>query len=458
MRPLSALAAVAAASLLAAAPAGAATWSPPATVSAPHTFVSPLEAASSGNGTVVLHWGFQDGIGAGASTGVRGASLLPGAAAFGPERTLPGDTLKVAPYARRSIAALLTPRDRAGGIIRLAVAFGSVDGPSVGAPRTVATDDVAFVPSFAVASDGTGLLAWISRASGNRRVVKVSLRAPGGRFGAPSIIAGTGRANSIVAAVGPQGQRVVAFERSGHLFTRFRAAGHNWGSIQDLGAVAAGTDNELAALIANGGRATIVDLHRQLTEGGDTGPLLVDAWVRPVGASRFGARQRLEDGGQIESSRPELVEIEGRGAVLAWLGADPSSQSSPLGPGRRVNVSLMGASGRFGPAQALSASDEAAVAVNAAGSGGNVIVSWVRPTAGSDTSGQVMAALRLAGAGFTPAEVVSPVENASLTAPGFSGSPGSVPFVAWASRPGGEGPGVPIGQIRTFVRVAQRTP
>ena len=98
MRPFPALAAAvatAAASLAAAVPAPAATWTAPATVSAPHTFICGLEAASSGNGPVVADWRFQDGIGNGGDGGARGASLAPGAAAFGGERTLPGDTLRV---------------------------------------------------------------------------------------------------------------------------------------------------------------------------------------------------------------------------------------------------------------------------------------------------------------------------------------------------------------------------
>jgi hypothetical protein len=458
MRPFPALAAAAAASLVAAAPAAAATWTPPTTVSAPHTFVSPLDAARTGNGTAVLSWRFGDGVGANATGGVRGASLVPGATTFGPERVLPSATTQVVPYAQRSLAGLVrTDLDATGRRVRLAVAFGSADGPSLGTARTVATDDVAFVPSLAMGADGSGLLAWVARESGNRRVVKVSLRAPGGRFGTPSIISGTGRANAIIAAVGSRGERVVAFERSGRLLVRYRAPGHNWGSIQDLGAVAAGTDNELAALV-NGGRATVVDLHRQLTEGGDTGPLIVDAWVRAVGASRFGSVQRLESGAQVQSSPPALVPLETRSALLAWLGNDPASQSTPGGPGRRVSASIMGTNARFGAPQALSAPGEAATAVGAASNGDQAIVSWVRLAPTSDTSGQVLASVRLGGAGFAPAEVVSPPENAFLTAPGFVPTAPGRPFVAWASRPGGEGPGVPLAQIRTFVRVAQRQP
>src|SRR4051812_14279780 len=128
MRPIPVLAAAAAVSLLAAAPAGAATWTAPTTVSAPHTFVSPLRAAPSGNGTAVLSWAFQDGVGSGATGGARAASLLPGAPAFGPERTLPVATTQVVPYAQRSIAGLeQTALDAVGRRVRLSVAFGSAD-------------------------------------------------------------------------------------------------------------------------------------------------------------------------------------------------------------------------------------------------------------------------------------------------------------------------------------------
>jgi hypothetical protein len=463
--------AAAAAALVAAAPAAAATWTAPVTVSAPHTFVSPLRASASGNGTALLAWRFQDGVGSGATAGARGATLLPGATGFGPERTLPSATTQAIPYAQRAVATLQeTTLDAAGRRVRLAVAFGSLqgpftgapNGPFVGTPRTVATDDVAFTPSLAVDAAGNGLLAWIARASGNRRQVKVSLRSPGGRFGAPSIIVGNGRANSVVAAVGEEGQRVVAFERGGRLLSRFRTRRGNWGPIQDLGAVAAGTDNELAALVGGGGRTTIVDVHRQLTEGGSDAPLLVDAWVRPAGASRFRAAQRLESGASVQASAPALVPLGQRGALLAWLGTDPASQGTPAGPSRRVEVSLMNeGDARFGAAQALSPPGAPAAGLGAASNGAAAIVSWIRLAPASDTSGQVFAAVRLPDAGtFAPAEAVSPPENASLTAPGFAatGGAGGTPFVAWASRPGGEGPGIPLAQIQTFVRVATRQP
>jgi hypothetical protein len=449
-------AAVAALATTAAAPAAAQTWTPPATIAAPHTFVLSLDAAASGDGTAVARWSFQDGIGNTAAPGAAGASRAPAAAAFGPQQQLPRGTTQLVPYARRSVAALVqTPLDAAGNRLRLAVAFGSAAGPTLGATRTVAQDDVAFVPRLAVGPDGSGLLAWVARASGGRRIVKVALRAPGGRFGAPSVISGTGRANTITAAAGPAGERVVAFERAGRLIARFRPARGPWGPLQDLGAVAALSDNRLAALVTGGGRATVVDVHRQLSEGGDTGPFTVDAWVQAAGSSRFRAGQRLEQGGAVNASPPALVPGDGRGAVLAWVGADPSAPPTPNGVSTRVRVAVQGADGRFGAAQDLSPAAQPVAAVSGAGNGSATVVSWVRLAPVSDVSGQVLAAVRPVNGAFGAVEPVAPADNASSTAATFAGDR---PLVLWAARPAGEGPGIPVSQIQTVVRAAVRTP
>ena len=100
----------------------------------------------------------------------------------------------------------------------------------------------------------------------------------------------------------------------------------------------------------------------------------------------------------------------------------------------------MGADGRYGAAQPLSPAAQPVKAVAAASNGSTAIVSWVRIDPASDGDGQVMAALRPALGAFGAPEAVSPSENASATAPGFTAAPAARPFVLWASRPGGEGP------------------
>src|SRR4051794_27446229 len=241
----------AAAARPAAAPARAAPGPAPVTISPPHTFALGLEAGATADGTLAADWGFQDGAGNGATTGARGASLAPGGTAFGPESVLPRDLAQLVAYGRHSIAGLVFSRRVAGTRDRLAIAFGSPDGPSLGRGRTVATDDVAFLPRLAVASNGSGLLAWIARASRGRRIVRVAIKGAGARFGRASTIAGTGRADTVTAAVDAQGDRLVAFVRSGRLLARYRPRDRGWAPVDDLGPVAAGTDNRPAALVTS---------------------------------------------------------------------------------------------------------------------------------------------------------------------------------------------------------------
>ena len=100
----------------------------------------------------------------------------------------------------------------------------------------------------------------------------------------------------------------------------------------------------------------------------------------------------------------------------------------------------------------------ASPAALAAGNGSATVVSWVRIAPGSDVSGQVLAALRPVGGAFGAPEAVSPDEHAASTAPGFTRTTDNRPLVLWTARPVGEGPGVPVASIKTFVRTAQRQP
>src|SRR4051794_41933798 len=136
----------------------------------------------------------------------------------------------------------------------------------------------------------------------------------------------------------------------------------------------------------------VADVHRQLTEGGSDAPLLVDAWVQPVGATRFRAAQRLEQGGIIQASAPALVPIEARGAALAWVGGDPGAPDTPNGPSTRVKVSVMGTDGRFGTAQPLSAAGQPVKAAAGAAEGGAALLSWLGIDASSAEAGQALTA------------------------------------------------------------------
>src|SRR3954447_13531833 len=89
-----------------AAPAQAATWTSPETVSdTPHTFAGPLSAATTGNGSIVAAWPWQQGVGE-TSQGGAGAAGRPPGQAFGPEHTAPLGLLDVGAYASTRTLAI----------------------------------------------------------------------------------------------------------------------------------------------------------------------------------------------------------------------------------------------------------------------------------------------------------------------------------------------------------------
>ena len=87
---------------------------------------------------------------------------------------------------------------------------------------------------------------------------------------------------------------------------------------------------------------------------------------------------------------------------------------------------------------------------------GGITVAWIQPVAGQDSDGVARAA-SLANGAFGPVEDVSPAEAAHEVRLAVDGRAGQ-PVAVWTARPGGTGPSIPIGQIRTVVRSATRTP
>ena len=173
----------------------AATWTAPARVSVPHTFVSQLDAAWTGDGTAVAELALP---GRGRCGARRRAWRLAEALRDGHRdrsARCAAATTELMPYARgrhrraRAGAKLDRPRRPQPPADRVRIRRAA---RSLGTARTVTTDAVAFVPPPRRRIRTTrALVARIVRIMGNRRVVKVSLRTPGGQFGAPSIIACT---------------------------------------------------------------------------------------------------------------------------------------------------------------------------------------------------------------------------------------------------------------------------
>jgi hypothetical protein len=414
--------------VLAALPATAlAAWTAPVTISAPHTFASNLRTLVLSSGTQVAAWTFQDGIGAAAPAGSR-FTVRPAGGAYGDEHRLPAGFLDLGGYGQTRLLALSLNGDA------VQVAFGDTAG--MGSLRTIVHGDVRYLPHLAVDTHGRAVVGWIQGASGNRRQVRVSTRAPGGSFSAPSTLVGTGRADDLAVGVSSAGT-VVALERSGRLLARVRRTGHNWGSLQDLGPAATGTENDIQAQVNVSGRVQVVWRHRQLTEGGDDGLSFLESAYMPAGSGRFHSATRVETSG---AGAPTLVPV-GRNFAVAY------SQVTSAGVVARLRelTPSVGPARDSAPAGGLT---DVGVSVNPA-AGYNL--TWMVPQPGGDDAGQGFFAPVPFGQSPQPAQAVTPSENVQelLTNPTAGG-----PDAVWIARPSGTGPGIPLAQIKTVVRAA----
>jgi hypothetical protein len=450
--PLAALAACA----VTAAPAPAATWSAPQTVSAPHTFAGPLLTTTTGAGALVASWPWQDNVGNDALGGESFAVRSPGAAAFGPEGGAISGLLDTKPYAKTQWANLAvqgTPRrDPATGVFlaRIAVSFSGM------ASRTLATVPLVGRPQLATAaSSATALVTWIQvtkTSSGSIRRIVRAIDRRDGRWGSPYTLSGRGRADTITAAAGARGDQVVAFVRQGELLARVRRAGHGWGSIQRLATATAPTQWQLASGVSDRGQVRVVWRRHQLRQSGTPGRTALESAALLVGRSRFTTAQTLTPDGV--SATFHLIPIADGWAVSTVEttagGPRPAVHRTPPGGGSQFQPVVYAAPAQGGIRAADVAFDAGL---------GALTVAWIQPLPGQDSDGQARAAVLPSGAtAFGPVEDVSPPEAVHevrlLAPPGALGSA----VALWTARPEGTGPSIPIAQIRTVVRTAQRRP
>lgn len=430
-------------------------WEAPQTVGGPSTFVGDPGLVFSGDGRALATWSWQDGVGDSARRGVRAASR-PRGGAFGPPRTAPALAARPATYAAGR-AVVLERRPGADGRERLSARFGSTTG-SFGRGHTLARASLAGVPALAASGGGHVVAAWIER-RGERRVVLVATRAPGGRFSRGQVLRGTGRADAVAAAVNERGALVVAWTRRGRVEARVRPPRGRFGAVDDLGGAATVSENRVVAAMARNGRAYVAWSARQLSEGGDSGPFVVRAALRPAGGERFRATQLLERavGAQPQEARLALDVLPDGSATLAWTAAQTIPGSArPRFAARAATASRPGA---FGPPRTISAPDhDAAVSDVATGGRYETLVVWTRLDAVQEIGVQVFGAVRREGApGFLAPEAVSPPdERARVPAAAYDPSTG-LPSIVWSARNGPDGPGVPIAQVRTYLRAATRT-
>jgi hypothetical protein len=446
------------AALAAAAPsAGAATWSAPQTVSAPHTFVGPLLTATSPGDTLVAGWPWQDNVGDDAIGGEAAANRAPGQA-FAPEHPAPDGLVGLAPFGRTQTVALaqqgIPGRPGPTGAIRyrLNVAFGPLTG-GFGAPRTLVTAPVVGQAQIAANSRGTALVAWIevtkTRSGATRRIVR-AIERRNGRFGRPFTLSGKGRADTVAIAVGEGGDQTIAFVRQGDVLARVKRPGHSWGSRQRVARADGGTQWRLLARIDQRGQVRLIWRRHQLRREAVAGRTALEGTAMLVGRGRFLPAQTIVPNG---SSMPALVQAED-GWALATTATTTEGPRPVLF--RTRGTSTFGGPEFGAPAQGGLRGTDVAVT---AGSG--ITLAWVQPLAGQNSDGIVRAAtLRTVlgpDATFGPVEDVSPAEAAHevrlATDPRYAG-----PVALWTARPGGTSPATPIAQIKTVVRSAVRLP
>lgn len=444
--------------LAAPAAAGAAgPWSAPQDLSGPHSFVEAPQVLAGLDGTTLATWRPTDGGGAAGLTGASGAARPPGAAAFGPERTIasPRDlaarpSLVGAPvaYARsRTLAAVTRPEAARGDRIRLSIVAGDTGG-RFGAARTVAVQQHLRGPQLSADAAGDAALAWWQDGLGATDRVWVALRRPGGRFGAPLLLT-TGTVRSVSVAVSPRGDVLVAWDARGSIRTRLRSAGART-HFQRSETIRSSPplDAIVRTALTARGRAYVAWTAQLVTEGGGVGAFTAEVAVRPAGAARFRRAQLLEEENVdlLLRGAPDLV-TDGEGATFAWSGRFAGHQ--------RVRVATTDAAAVFGHVTDVSPADgtDAIDPALAAGPDGRRVLAWTQQA--GDSGGLILAAYAPArGAAFGPPELVSAGPEARV--PDAAVSRDGVPTVVWSGRPAGSA--VPFAQLRTFAQAAARTP
>jgi hypothetical protein len=433
--------------------AGAAMWSAPQTVSAPHTFAGPLLTAIGADGTVVAGWPWQDNVGNDAIGGEAAANRAPGQA-FAPEHPAPDGLVGLAPFARAQSVALaqqgIPGRSGPTGAIRyrLNVAFGPLTG-GFGAPRTLVTAPVVGQAQIAANSRGTALVAWIevtkTSTGATRRIVR-AIERRNGRFRKPFTLSGKGRADTVAIAVGEGGDQAIAFVRQGDVLARVKRPGHSWGSQQRVARADGGTQWRLLTKIDQRGQVRLIWRRHQLRREAVAGRTALEGTAMLVGGGRFLPAQTILPNG---SSMPMLVQADD-----GWALATTATVTE--GP-RPVLFRTRGTSSFGGPEFAAPAQGGLRGTDVAFAAGSGITLAWVQPVAGQNSDGIVRAATLRADNTFSPVEDVSPAEAAHevrlATDPRYAG-----PVALWTARPGGTSPAMPIADIKTVVRSAVRLP
>lgn len=357
-----------------------------------HTFVDDPGVIVSGNGGALATWRFQQGLGNGGRAGFEGAGRAPGATGFGaPFAIVPATSINrplttvagLEPYGKSgALLALIGPGRAGAPQARLGVRFGSIGG-RFGALRTIRRARAYTIAraSLAVNPRGDAALAWFEDRGVNTDRVYVALRRAGKAFGKPRRLA-TGRIRGVAAAIGARGDALVAWDARGVLRTRFKPrARAGFGSTDTIRSEPA-YFAEMAPVVTPSGRAVLAWSAQFASEGGDRGPVHVQAAIRPERARRFRRAQELivipagiYDGlGRVVDA---VVDSTGH-AVVAYNGGETTRRIPHLPHDKPVYVDrdTGGRGGLEGLGQASGEGEVAVLSDLAAGPGGRLAVVW----------------------------------------------------------------------------------
>lgn len=328
-RPLVLLARTLAASSLmlgsTAAPANA--WQPPEPVSAEHTFLAAPRLVETSSGVAFAAWNRQRGLGDGARTGVdvtvrRGGSWAP------PRLVGSGSDARLLALAdldayggSRAMALV----QRSAGDERLLAYLLARSGRVERIERLDSARGIS-TPQAALNPDGAGVAAWIRRPQRGSARIHAAFRRAGRAWSAPLSLSEGGAG---AAGVGVRGSvAVVAWQRQGRLETRIsRDGGSHWGRTLTLRRGLA-RQAQISIAVSDRGAIAIAWMHQRRTEGGETGPAVHEARLRPVRRG-FGDVVRLARYDAIAPPGRQAVEtaFAGDRAVLAWQGLQRASDS-----------------------------------------------------------------------------------------------------------------------------------
>ena len=254
-------------------------------------------------------------------------------------------------------------------------------GGSFGAPVNLsATGQPANFPQISTAPDGTATVVWSSTVGG-KNIIRAATRAPGGSFGVPVDLSGTGElAGEQQITTAPDGTTTAIWRRNSIIQASTRPPDGAFGAPVDLSAIGESANGPQIAA-APDGTATAVWF------GPVGSDFVIQAVTRPPGGA-FGTPVDISAAGQ-DAYFPKIATAPDGTATAVWYRNDGSNdiiQAATRPPGGSFGATVdLSANGQSASQpQITTAPDGTATAVWRRDNGSNdIIQAATRPPAGS---------------------------------------------------------------------------